>query len=312
MRQSKSPKQFHWVNLLALLALAVASVAGAIGATQPSPWVAVLWIAAALFGLAAGGLAIHDVIAALRYRQKGKHDPKPRPIVRERRHEYAIQPERVGDELRLSATAYGNPWATHHTVVVTDPDQHEHFTSCKTGTFVYPRDFRQEPTTDAPLSPPIRTGLYRFTLQTCSFSMDAQGNIRDLPRKPLAWGELECAEPGVPGWDSHVIHVQPSARFPVHGLAAKLYGPGGRRADGKVRTILRRATDIIKEEEARFHDFGLELNERPYYFLALYNPLKPEDRLGDGTYELRWIEDYALGHRDLVAPHVFEIVKGSW
>jgi len=122
--------------------------------------------------------------------------------------------------------------------------------------------------------------------------------------------EIESHPVGVPGWDSRIEHVLPGDRYPIHGLMAKLYGPEGKPTEGKVRMILRLGPNIIREEEARFDDYYLQPGERPHYSSILYNPLRPENRLEDGLYELRWIEAHALGHRDMVEPHNFEIRQG--
>jgi hypothetical protein len=122
--------------------------------------------------------------------------------------------------------------------------------------------------------------------------------------------QVTVAGQGVPGWNSRVEHALPTNQYPIHGLIGKLYGPEGQPAQGRVRAILRKGPDIIREDEARFDDYQLQPGERPHYLIVLFNPLRPNERLDDGPYELRWIEDHGLGHRDLAEPHTFEIHQG--
>jgi len=116
---------------------------------------------------------------------------------------------------------------------------------------------------------------------------------------------------GVAGWDTRIEHVLPSERYPIHALIAKLYGPNSQLAQGKVGAILRRGPDIVREEDAvRFDDVYLQPGEGPHYSMTLFSPFRPKERLPDGRYELRWIEEHGVGHRDLTEPHVFEIRQG--
>jgi len=131
-----------------------------------------------------------------------------------------------------------------------------------------------------------------------------------IPKEPAkGWDPSQPL--GLPGWKSRIEHVLPSGQFPAHGLMAKLIGPEGKPAEGKVKILLRLGPNIIREEEAKFDDYYLQPGERPHYSTILFNPFRPEGRLDDGLYELRWIGEHALGHRDMAEPHQFEIRQGA-